>query len=449
MENSDQIPTISVVGRPNVGKSSLFNWFLGERIAVVLEESGTTRDRVEAIINIRKFRFKIVDTGGYLKSDKCEITSRVKDQINHAVEESQIVLMVTDAQDGLVPADFEIAEILRKSGKPIISVVNKSDNRKIAGNAVEFYALGFDEPVSISCLHRRGISELKKRIVDSSLPLYFHTEEKIKCLKIAVVGRPNVGKSSFVNSLLKKERVIVSDIPGTTRDSIDTNFTFEDNEYVLIDTAGIRHKRKIKQVVDVFSIMRSHKSIARADVVLLLIDAQDGLTKDDVGILDFIRETGRACIVLVNKWDLASNIEGVTMDVYEKELIETSPHLRMFQVAFISAKSGKNVDKTFSMVRAIVARMESRIPTPALNKVFSKSNPSRVPISKKKKKPNFLYIVQTSNKPMKFMYFVNDPQAVIPAHLSFIENKLRDNFPLKGLPVKIVFKSGKKKIRSS
>jgi len=441
MANHSGIHSICIIGRPNVGKSSLFNWLIGHRKAVVVEESGTTRDRVEAVVNIKNYRFKIVDTGGYLEEDTDKLSSMVKEQIHLAIEEASIVVMVTSAASGLVPADEQVAAILRKTGKESILTVNKSDNQKLENGSVEFYSLGFGDPVSVSCLHRRGMKVLKERVLSlaKNLDAYTESEEK-RSLKVSVVGRPNVGKSSFINFLLEKERVIVSDIPGTTRDSIDTLFSYEGADYVLIDTAGIRHKRKIKSVVDTFSMMRSRESIRRSDVVILLLDALSGITRDDTDILDFIEENGKACLVLVNKWDFAENIEGVSADEYERHLLYGAPRLRMFPISFVSALTGKNVLSSLSMISVLDTNLDIKVPTPMLNRLFEKRSPSNISIPRRKKRPNFLYITQTRHRPVEFSFFVNDPSAVLPVHLSFIENILRDNLPLKGIPIKVKIK---------
>ncbi len=445
MKNAKSNTTICIVGRPNVGKSSLFNVLLGQRRAVVVEQSGTTRDRHEAVIKAGRNHVKLVDTGGYLLEDKDELSLQVKSQIASAITEASVVLFVTDAISGISPADEEVAAILRKSDKPIIMVVNKTDNDRLKNDALEFFQLGFGEPLPISCLHRRGVRTLKTIVAESVEAAGAAVgEEQPRCLKIAVVGRPNVGKSSFINSLLKDNRVIVSDIPGTTRDSIDTFFNWEDEDYILIDTAGIRHKRKIKKVVDVFSIMRSKQSIKRADVVVLLLDAADGITKDDLGILNFIAEEGKGCLILVNKWDLAGEVEGLTIEDYEEQIIDASNELSKFPLKFISAKTGKGVVGVISAVKAIDSNLDFKASTVRLNKVFEENDPSTISIPRRKKRPNFLYITQSGRRPVEFTYFVNSPSMVLPIHLSFIENKLRENFPFAGIPIKINLKASRK-----
>ncbi|MEA3489562.1 MAG: ribosome biogenesis GTPase Der [Candidatus Omnitrophota bacterium] len=451
MENFSSIPTISIVGRPNVGKSSLFNCLLGERRAVVVEQSGTTRDRVEAIITLSKVRYKLVDTGGYVPEDRDELSSQIKDHILRAMEEAFAIILVVDTIAGISPLDKEMAVLLRKFSKTVILVANKIDNERLQGESLEFYQLGFGEPVEVSCLHRRGLRELKRRLLETGME-EIEAERgeggegdlQTRYLKIAVVGRPNVGKSSFVNCLLARNRVIVSPVPGTTRDSVDTHFSYEGDEYILIDTAGIRHRRKIKTAVDIYSVMRSRESIKRADVGILLLDAADGITKDDMGIIDYIEENGKACLILVNKWDLGEDTAGVSADDYKKHLVYASGRIRKFPVAFVSSKTGKNVLGSLSLVKILDSNLDLKVSTPFLNRIFEKNDPSDVPIPRRKKRPNFLYTVQSGHRPVEFTFFVSEPAQVLPAHLSFVENQLRDNLPLKGIPVKIRLRRSRK-----
>lgn len=445
MENHNALPAICIVGRPNVGKSSLFNQLLGERKAVVFEQSGTTRDRLEAVISLGGARVKLVDTGGYLADEKDKLSMQVKEQIYSAMEESSAVLLVVDSQAGITPADREVSLLLRKFSKPVLLVANKADNDSLIEDAVEFYQLGFGDPYIVSCSQKTGFNALK-----IGLKSLFKGQKsdddsaERHAIKIAIVGRPNVGKSSLVNNILKANRVIVSDIPGTTRDSIDSHFIYEKQDYILIDTAGIRHKRKIKTPIDTFSIMRSRESIKRADVVLLLMDAVEGVTNDDIGILKFIQENGKACLVLVNKWDLAEHGEGVTKEGYEEQLIKKANELSKFAIMFVSAKTGENVRDVFSIVKILDANLDIRVTTPFLNRLFEVRDPSALPVPRNKKRPNFLYMIQVSSRPVEFVYFVNDPAAVLGAHLNFIENQLRDNLPLKGIPIKVNVRRSKK-----
>ena len=443
MKNISQIPTVSIVGRPNVGKSSLFNRLLGKRHAVVVEQSGTTRDRLESVVSIKGVNCKIVDTGGYMAEDKDEISLQIKEQINQAMEEASVIIMVADSVAGISPMDKEVAQILRKFGKPVLLAANKTDNERIKNNVIEFYQLGFGDPLPVSCLHNKGIKALKEKIYELVKEIAVPGEESVY-LKIAVVGRPNVGKSSFINNLLDQRRVMVSEAPSTTRDSIDTLFSYEDRDYVLIDTAGIRHRRKIRTAVDTFSIMRAKESIKRSDVVVLLLDAADGITKDDLGILGFVEENGKACMILVNKWDLAEEEGNISQEDYERHLVYASKRLSVFPVSFISAKTGKNVLESLSIVNVLDTNLNIKVSTPYLNKLIEKEDPSKVPIPRRKKRPNFLYMTQTSQRPVEFSAFVNDPSAVLPAHLSFIENVLRRNLPLKGVPIKIRVRKSRK-----
>lgn len=447
MEGHKNIPAICIVGRPNVGKSSLFNCLLGQRRAVVVEQSGTTRDRVESLVHMGSSgSVKFVDTGGYLPGDKEVFSAEVKEQIHSAMDEASLILFVTDATAGVTPYDVEVASLLRKFSKIVIVVANKTDNNKIINDVPEFYQLGFGEPEPVSCLHRSGIKGLKWRIQEALGEISVEEEPKkdIEYLKIAVVGRPNVGKSSYINNLLDRNRVIVSDIPGTTRDSIDTHFSYDGDDYLLIDTAGMRHRRKIKEVVDSYSMMRSQEAIKRSDVVMLLLDAADGATKDDLGILSFIEEAGKAALILVNKWDLAEDAEGVTIDDYNKEMVYASSVLSKFPISFISAETGKNVLNTLGMAKVLDANLDLKASTPFLNKIFEKNDPGKVSIPRAKKRPNFLYIVQASTRPVGFKFFVSDPKNVLPVHHRYIENQLRANLPLKGIPIKIHIKASRK-----
>jgi GTP-binding protein len=445
MEKHKVIPAVCVVGRPNVGKSSLFNWLLGQRRAVVVEESGTTRDRVEAVTRIGNYAFKIVDTGGYVPATENEIYAAVKEQIYMALEEATVLVMVVDATQGITPLDREVCDIIRKYGKPVVLAVNKADNEKLAEASPEFFQLAFGEPVPISCLHRKGMEVLGPRIINEVKTELIEAGPEETRLKIAIVGRPNVGKSSILNSLLKEDRVIVSDVPGTTRDSIDTFLVYEGDEFILIDTAGIRNKRKVKNAVDSFSMMRSKEAIKRSDVTMLVLDASEGVTVDDLMILDFIEENLKGCVILINKWDLSGAAEGGILPAdYEKELLYASPRLRHFPVLFVSAKTGKNVVKSLSMCKVLDANLDVRASTPFLNKLFEKHNPSKLPIPRSKRRPNFLYITQSWIRPVEFSIFVNDPKNVLPAHMSYIENLLRSNLPLKGIPFKLKIKTTRK-----
>ncbi|MBF0252692.1 MAG: ribosome biogenesis GTPase Der, partial [Candidatus Omnitrophica bacterium] len=414
MARNKSLPTVCIVGRPNVGKSSLFNALLNMRKSVVLEESGTTRDRAEALLEINGFAFNLIDTGGYLKDDEDILSPQIKKHILVGIEESVLAIFVVDITEGISPCDIEVAHLLRKANKKVLVVANKSDNNKMDEDITEFYSLGFEEVLPISCLHRRGIYDLCDKIMELTKENLKTVPDEEEVIKIAVVGRPNVGKSSFVNSLLGEERVIVSAIPGTTRDSIDTNFNYNNEKYILVDTAGIRHKRKIKNVVDLFSIMRSTGTIERADMVLLLIDAADGFRKDDQGVLDIIEENYKGCVIGVNKWDLAQDVEDITQEDYKKRLLEELPRLGKFPIIFLSANTGKNIRKTLELIRKHFDIVRTNFSTPQLNKILKKFDPGNISIPKRCKKPNFLYMTQISANPIEFFVFVNEPKNVLP-----------------------------------
>lgn len=444
MQSHSAVPAVCIVGRPNVGKSSIFNQILGERKAVVFEQSGTTRDRLETVMTLGNISIKLVDTGGYVSGDKDTMSLAIKDQIYSAMEEASVILLVVDTQSGITPADREVAALLRTFDKPVLLVANKADNEDLAAEAVEFFQLGFGDPEIVSCAQRSGFRSLKAAIKG-----FFKDRKSLEgeaekhFVKVAIVGRPNVGKSSLINNVLKTNRVIVSNVPGTTRDSIDTYFSMEGRHYILIDTAGMRHRRKIKTPVDTFSIMRSKESIVRSDVVVLMLDSIEGICADDMGILRFVEEKGKACLIVVNKWDLSKKIEGVTREEYEKQLGTASNELTKYPICFVSAKTGEKVSDIFGIVDVLDANLDTKASTPFLNRLFENRDPSMLPIPRSSTRPNFMYITQAGSRPMQFVFFVSNPALVLTNHKSFIENQLRNNLPLKGIPVRLKFKASK------
>ncbi len=448
MENDKKIPTICIVGRPNVGKSSLFNRFLGRRRAVVFEQSGTTRDRVEAIIKMGTYRIRLLDTGGFLRKDQDVLGHKIKGQLQIGIDEADILILVCDTINGLYPEDTEIARILRSSGKPVLVVANKTDNEKLENDAFEFFSLGFDQIHAVSCQHGKGIKKLKQSLIQMMRDMGFVPSEAVKePIGIAIVGRPNVGKSSFVNSILSEDRVIVSSVPGTTRDSVDTYFEFEKDPYILIDTAGIRHRRKVKKAIDVYSVMRAEDALERSDAAILLLDAAEGITRDDIRIMKRTEEKGKPAVIAVNKWDLSSFADDITEESYRESLLESYPPLRNYPIIFISAKNKYNLFYCIELVKFLEADSNLFHATSSLNKIFEKNDPSFVSLPKNDLRPNFMYIVQIRSKPVEFKYFVNYPSRVKPAHINFIENRLRENLPLKGIPIKIHIAGSKKEKR--
>ncbi|MFH1594476.1 MAG: ribosome biogenesis GTPase Der [Candidatus Omnitrophota bacterium] len=437
MKNTN-ISIVSIVGRPNVGKSSLFNRIVGRRDAIVEEREGTTRDRIEKFVNINDKNFLIVDTGGFVKRDEDSLQVSVKNQIEKAIESSDMLLFVCDGRAGLLPMDYDLARSLRKSNKTIILVINKIDNARFEENLPEFYELGLGVPLGISCLQNRGIKRLFEEVV-RGLPE--HGQAGLygqNSIKIAIVGKPNVGKSSFLNKVLDEERVIVDEVPGTTRDSIDTYFNKDGLQYLLIDTAGMRHKKRVKNAVDIYSILRTKDAIDRSDIALFLIDGAEGVTNDDAKIFNYIKEKGKGCAIIVNKWDL---VKGIETTRYTGAILKKMPEARNFPVSFISAKTGKNLLSAFNLVKAIKTNLDLFIDTGTLRRFLKDIDPAKVSINRKKKIPKFYYMTQVMVRPKEFFIFVKDSGDVTEFHTSYIENRLRESFPIEGVPIKLTFRS--------
>ncbi len=435
-----RLPTVCIVGRPNVGKSTLFNRIIGRRKAVVHETSGTTRDRHEEMFELDEQTFKLIDTGGFMKSSGDRIMHMVKRQIENAMEDADLLLFVCDAKDGLTPQDEELAPILRKMSKNVLMVVNKVDNKKMEDDVYDFYQLGLGEPHPISAIHNLGIDSLLADIVKIfGVDSKREGKDERLIYKIAIAGRPNVGKSLFLNTLLEKERVIVDDAPGTTRDSIDTYFEKDGLLYLIIDTAGIRHKRKVKEVIDVYSMSRSHEAIERSDTTFLMIDGYDGLRNDDVRIFSFAIASGKCCIIVVNKWDLVKNIE---MSIYKDAIIRKLPTADKYPIVFASAKTSRNVISCIDKVKHVVSNAGKRVSLDDLYKFLGALKRSSVRVGMKR--PIKLhYIVQTDVKPPTFLFFVNNARNV-PGHFTnFIENELRKKFDFCGTPIRINYRKKK------
>lgn len=430
-------PRVSIVGRPNVGKSSLFNRIIKRRHAVVFEKEGTTRDRIEHRVNIKGKNFILVDTGGFTAREEGELSRLVKNQIEKAIGRTDVLLFLCDVETGPLPLDSDLARLLRKSGKRIILVVNKVDNEKRKENLFDFYELGLGEVFDISCLHNRGLERLLGQVLEVLPESSLSGIETAHPIKIAIVGRPNVGKSSFLNKVLDEERAVVHEKPGTTRDSVDSYFEKDGILFLLIDTAGIRHKRKVKTAVDQYSMMRARQAIDHSDIALLLIDGMEGVTADDMRIFDYIKEKGRGSAIVVNKWDIVKAIE---QSRYREAIVRKMPEARNFPIAFVSAKTGKNVLDTFNLTKTIKTNLDLLINTSTLKMFLKEANPESVTISRRRKQPRFYYMVQASVFPKEFLVFVNDPLRVTDFHTAFIKNRLREAFPLKGVPVKLIYR---------
>ena len=438
MKNENIIPIVAIVGRPNVGKSSLFNRMARERHSVVQKIEGTTRDRIEKLVNFGDRRFIITDTGGFSHElESGSVYPLIRQQIENAVRASDMLLFVCDGETGPMPLDFDLAANLRKSGKKIALVVNKIDNDKRKDMLTDFYELGLGEPLGISCMHNIGMEELGDEII-KNIPSEREGElRKNQPIRIAICGRPNVGKSSFLNKIMNEERVLVHDKPGTTRDSVDASFEKDGILFTLIDTAGIRHKKKVKEAVNVYSMMRARESIDRADVAMLLVDGMEGITSDDVKIFDYVTVGGKGCVIAINKWDLVKNIE---MSKYQTAVLRRIPDARNFPFVFISAKTGRNVLNAFDEVKAIKTNQDLVIDADTLTEFLENINPEGVRIKLKTKPPRFYTMKQVGAFPKEFLIFVSNVSNVTKLHTSFIENRLRETFPLKGIPVKIRYK---------
>ncbi len=435
---------VAIIGRPNVGKSSLFNRLIGRRIAIVHSESGVTRDSLMHEVAWRGVRFNLLDTGGLVELEDSQghdavIAAAVRDQVETVAQDATAIILVTDVRSGLVPADEEIAARLRPLGRPIFLAANKSDTPDLEQTATEFERLGF--PLfPVSAMHGRGLETLMRAVV-RALPAAAKSEKETP-LRVTVAGRPNVGKSSFLNRLLHSNRLIVTPVPGTTRDSIDIPFTMERNQqkrhYLLTDTAGIRRGGRLEGAVEFFSITRARRSIADADVVALMIDAQEGPTLQDRRLANIILEQGRACVLLVNKWDA---VKETSIKEYHEALRRALPFLHFVPIVFISARTGFNVNKTLDSIDAVAANIRVRLPTGILNRVLSHAYENTPPPIVKGRRLKIYYAVQTGNQPVSVTLFANNPAKLAPAFSTYLERTLRGAFPLEGVPVRILAKA--------
>lgn len=439
-------PLVAIIGRPNVGKSTLFNRLIRERKSIVEDVPGVTRDRIYADTEWDGREFSLVDTGGFDPSDEEIYPSLIKNQIQIAIEESDLILFVLDGKEGVMPHDRDVVSMLRKVKKPLIIVVNKIDDQKHASRALEFHRLGIEEFFDISALQGRKINDLLDRIVEL-LPERTDTGEgdaEEDVIKIAVLGKPNVGKSTLVNKFLGEERLITSPVPGTTRDSIDTFITRDGKNYLLIDTAGIRRKSKITFSVERHSVFRAIRSMERADIALLMIDAQEGPTHQDARLAELISDKGKACIVLLNKWDLVPKEAAETPNV-EGILKESLLAVGYAPVTIISAMTGRGVEKIFEKIDTVYENFSQRISTKKLNNFLQRVIGRTPPPVYKGKDIKFYYISQPLTKQPTFVIFTNEIKGVPENYRRFLEGKLREEFPLEGTPVKILFKSERNK----
>jgi GTP-binding protein len=432
-------PLVALVGRPNVGKSTLFNRLVGERLAIVEDVPGTTRDRHYADVEWNGVVFTVVDTGGIVLDDVDELTSHVRTQAEVAMQEADVIVLLTDIMDGLTPPDIEIADILRRTSKPTILIVNKVDNLKRELNIHEFYALGLGDPLSISALKGMSTGELLDRVVEALPVMVPESDEDDRVLHIALVGRTNVGKSSLLNRLLGQERVIVSNIPGTTRDAIDTTIRYHGEEIVLIDTAGIRRRGRIEQGIEKYSVLRALKAISRADVVLLLIDGSQGVTAQDAHIAGYILDEAKSVIVLVNKWDLVEK-DAHTMVEYEQRVRYELKFMDYVPMLFISALTGQRVSRILPMALKMRETRRARLSTAEINAVIRSATARRSPPTKWGKKLRIYYGTQAGTEPPTFVFFVNDERLVHFGYKRYLENQLRERFKFEGTPLRLIFR---------
>lgn len=428
---------VALVGRPNVGKSTLFNRIIGHRNAIVHDMPGVTRDRNYAEAEWAGKHFSLVDTGGYVPESEDIIETAIREQAQIAIEEADVVLFLVDAEDGLLPTDTELAKILRKAQKKVVLVVNKIDGEKREAATAEFYKLGLGEPYSVSALGGRKIGDLLDVVTaDFSISSDDKTDPR---LKIAVIGKPNVGKSSFVNALLKEERHIVTNIPGTTRDPIDATLKYYGEEILLVDTAGLRKKSHIKESIEFYSALRTLKSIERCDVAIILIDATQGLDHQDLRIIENTIERNRAAIIAVNKWDLVEK-DANTARAFEKALAEKLRIYDFIPIIFISALEKQRIYKVIELAQKVDEEQNKRITTSALNEILGPDIKTFPPRSRSGKEIKIKYITQVKSKPPVFAFFCNEPKLVDDNYRRYLENKIRTHFTFSGVPVLLSFK---------
>ena len=442
MSKNKRRPIVAVVGRPNVGKSTLFNCLAGERISIVKDTPGVTRDRIYADVTWLDTSFTLIDTGGIEPDSKDVILSQMREQAQIAIDTADVIIFLVDVKQGLQDADLNVANMLRKSKKPVVLVVNKVDSFEKFGNDVyEFYNLGIGEPFPISSVNKLGLGEMLDEVIshfDESL----YTEEEDDRPKVAIVGKPNVGKSSIINKLIGEKRVIVSDIAGTTRDAVDTQVKYNGKEYVLIDTAGLRKKSKINDELEHFMIVRTVAAVERCDVCVLVIDATEGITAQDAKIAGIAQERGKAMIIAVNKWD-AIEKDNKTTNEFTKEIRTVLSYMPYAEILFVSAETGQRLPKLFETIDAVMENHAMRVQTGVLNEIMVEAVAMQQPPTDKGKRLKLFYITQVAVKPPTFVIFVNDKELMHFSYTRYIENKIRDTFGFRGTPLKFIIRERK------
>ncbi|MBM7835099.1 ribosome biogenesis GTPase Der [Clostridium sardiniense] len=434
-------PIVAMVGRPNVGKSTLFNRLAGKRISIVEDTPGVTRDRVYAEAEWLNHNFTMIDTGGIEPERDDIIVKQMRRQANIAIETADVIIFIVDGKEGLTPADQEVASMLRKSKKPVVLVVNKVDTLKEEDNAWEFYNLGIGDPITISGAQGLGLGDMLDRVVEHFDTSYLDEEED-EFIRIAMIGKPNVGKSSLINKLLGEDRVIVSNVPGTTRDAIDSYLETDEGKFILIDTAGIRRKSKVKEEIERYSVIRTYTAIERADVCILMVDAQEGITEQDEKIIGYAHEMRKAIMVVVNKWDLIEK-DDKTLDKYKKELQGKLKFLSYAPYVFISALTGQRTHRILSTARMCYDNYSKRISTGVLNDVINRAVLMKEPPIVGLKRMKIYYATQVAARPPKFIFFVNDSNATHFSYQRYLENQLRQSFDFEGTGIQIEYRERK------
>nr|WP_294663846.1 ribosome biogenesis GTPase Der [uncultured Blautia sp.] len=430
-------PVVAIVGRPNVGKSTLFNVLAGDKISIVKDTPGVTRDRIYADASWLDNEFTLIDTGGIEPDSGDIILSQMREQAQIAIDTADVIIFITDVHQGLVDSDSKVADMLRRSGKPVVLAVNKVDSiQKYMMDVYEFYNLGIGEPFAISAANRQGLGDMLDEVV-KHFPEDAGEDEDSDIPRIAIVGKPNVGKSSLINKLLGEDRVIVSDIAGTTRDAVDTKVTWNEKEYIFIDTAGLRRKAKVKEEIERFSVIRTVTAVERADVVVVMIDAAEGVTEQDAKIAGIAHEKGKGVIIAVNKWD-AIEKNDKTIYKHTNRIREVLSFMPYAEIVFISAKTGLRISRMFETLDAVIENQTMRVQTGVLNEILTEAVAMQQPPSDRGRRLKIFYMTQVAVKPPTFVIFVNDKELMHFSYTRYLENKIRDAFDFGGTPLKFI-----------
>lgn len=439
MSKKKSKPVVAVVGRPNVGKSTLFNVLAGERISIVQDTPGVTRDRIYADVEWLGRKFTLIDTGGIEPDSKDIIVSQMREQAQIAIDTADVIMFMVDVKQGLTDSDSKVADMLRRSKKPVVLVVNKVDDfKKFECDVYEFYNLGIGEPRPISSVNRLGIGDMLDEVI-KYFPEEGEDEEEDDRIRVAIVGKPNVGKSSIINKLLGENRLIVSNIAGTTRDAVDTEINYNKKQYVFVDTAGLRRKSKIKEELEHYMIVRTVTAVEKADVTVLVIDAEEGVTEQDAKIAGIAHERGKAVIIAVNKWDAVEK-DDKTMNEFTKKVRNVLSYMPYAEIIYISALTGQRLGKLFETIDMVSENHAMRVATGVLNEIMAEAVAMQQPPTDKGKRLRLYYITQVAVKPPTFVIFVNDKELMHFSYTRYIENQIRETFGFKGTPLKFIIR---------